>query len=528
MADTENKKVAQEQPKNKYQQRIENGANEARNAYAELRELYDDPTDEQILAAVGNNLRAYQTQTGNKAGNWGLAFGSNALAGTLNKDTKKSLEDWYQKTKTPTKLSERRAEIIDTIGTGDTAKNITRGMQMDVRNWGNTITDTNAITPEQVRKLNAILGSNIVVPTEKVKSVGADGKEVENDVEQTMTRDEIIDILDDDYMDALYTLGFVDEDGNYRTPHAETFEEKLARQERERERIEMLTQQKALQRQKARAGLADLAAGIGDMIKASGGAIVNPRDYRAMYDSLTEQQKTNYNNYLARMQALKEQEKAKQKEAADRAYQERLLAEQRAYQEGMRQKQWKHDEDVLEQKFQNKLKEIQARGKEKRKEIDARYKNQQDKFNNSGSIVFDGVDYTFDKAHNNNAISSLLSIVRNYFTEDNGYLSMLEGIENSSMSEYSKAYDTANVVVSALKEFEYQFSEDDRDNIVRVLTEYSNSRKTVKSPVGGVTPVKPANAEQMYRNKETGEEVPKSEWDTYRPSKKELYEPVTA
>jgi hypothetical protein len=156
-----------------------------------------------------------------------------------------------------------------------------------------------------------------------------------------------------------------------------------------------------------------------------------------------------------------------------------------------------------------------------------RINNQIDKFNNAGAIVFDGTDYTFDKARNNNVISQLLPIVSNYFTEENGYISAIAGIEDSVMSEYGKAGERANIVLSALKDFEYQFSQEDRDNIVRILTEYSNKKKAIN---GGAKPKDESavKAEQMYENPETGERVPKSEWDTYRPSKKELYEPVTA
>lgn len=520
--------------KNKFQQRMDEQAAAMEKAYAELRETYDDPTDEQILAVAGNNLRGYQKKIGNKAGNWGTAFGSNAVFGTLNQDTRKALEAGYQAGLEANKksLPDRRAEVKFTLGEGDGAKRVTRGMQMDARNWGDNIKDTENITPEQVSKLNEIMTSggftNFSIPTQQVTTKNEKGEDVVTDVEQNISLYDLLESATPEEIEALEYLGFVDDDGAYIRPHNETFEEKLARKEREKERIDLLTQQKALQRQQARLGLADLAAGIGDMIKASNGAIVTPRDYQAMYNSLTEQQKTNYNNYLARMQALKEQEKAKQKEAAEQARQERLLKEQRLYNEQLQQRQWAHDEDVLEQKHKNKIAEIKARGQEKLKEIDERYKNQIDKFNNAGAIVFDGTDYTFDKARNNNVISQLLPIVSNYFTEENGYISAIAGIEDSVMSEYGKAGERANIVLSALKDFEYQFSQEDRDNIVRILTEYSNSRKAVKSPVGGVTPVKHANAEQMYRNRETGEEVPKSEWDTYRPSKKELYEPVTA
>jgi chromatin segregation and condensation protein Rec8/ScpA/Scc1 (kleisin family) len=205
-----------------------------------------------------------------------------------------------------------------------------------------------------------------------------------------------------------------------------------------------------------------------------------------------------------------------------------LLKEQRLYNEQLQQRQWAHDEDVLEQKHKNKLAEIKARGTQKIKEIGERYNNQINKFNNAGAIVFDGIDYTFDKARNTNVISAILPIVRKYFTEENGYLGMLSGIEESVMSEWGKFYETSRMVLGALGDFRNEFSDDDRENIVRVLTEYSNSRKIANAPKGKDTTITPVSSEQMYEHIETGERVPKSEWDNYRPSKKESYKPVTA
>jgi hypothetical protein len=329
----------------------------------------------------------------------------------------------------------------------------------------------------------------------------------------------------DDNEDVLDELGFRDTAGNIARPHRKTYEEILSEQEKKQKELEYISQQKALQRQQARVGLADLAAGIGDMIKASGGAIVNPRDYRAMYDSLTEQQKTNYNNYLARMQALKEQEKAKQKEAAERARQERLLKEQRLYNEQLQQRQWAHDEEVLEQKHKNKIEEIKARGQQKLKEIEERYKNQIDKFNKAGSIVFDGIDYTFDKSHNNNVISQLLPIVSKYFTDDNKYQSAIAGIEDSIISEYGKAGERANIVVGALGDFNHQFSDEDRREIVRIMSNYSNSRKNVSSAKEGEPPVKPANAEKKYKAP-NGAIITQSQYDGLSQAQKDKCEPI--
>lgn len=512
--------------KTKFQQRMEDQAQAAREAYARVRDVYDNPTDEQILAEVGNNIRGYQWQN-NKNGNWTMP----SITGVLGSDTRKNLENDYLASKQQQEqpLSSRRAQEYARLGD----RIITKGTKMDVDNWGSTIADKDNITPEQIAALNTILESNginpFVIPTVESTTKDDEGNDVTTTTQQSSSLYDLLESVDDeDTQDALASLGFYTREGGYAIPHRETYEEMMARREQERMRIDLAAQQKALARQQARLGLADLAAGIGDIIKASGGALVDKRSYQDMYNQLTAQQQKNFDGYLARMEALKEAEKAKQKEAADRARQERLLKEQRLYNEQLQQRQWAHDEDVLEQKHKNKIAEIKARGEQKIKEINERNKNQIDKFNNAGALVFDGIDYTFDKAHNNNVISQLLPIVSNYFTEENDYISAIAGIEDSVMSEYGKAGERANIVVSALKDFEYQFSQEDRDKIVRILTEYSNSRKNVSSAKGGESPVEHARAEQMYRNKDTGEKVTKSEWDTYRPSKKKLYEPVTA
>ena len=360
-----------EEKKNKFQQRIDEQAAAMEKAYADLRETYDDPTDEQILAVAGNNLRGYQRKMGNTAGNWGTAFGSNAMWGTLNKNTRDALEAGYQAGLEATKkaLPDKRAESVYTLGEGEGAKKVTKGMQMDARNWGDNIKDTENITPEQVRKLNEIMKTGgfteFAIPTTQVTTKNEQGEDVVTDVEQNTSLYDLLESATPEEIEALEYLGFIDDyDGSYTRPHNETFDEKLARKEREQARIDLLTQQRALERQRARTGLADLAAGVGDMIKASNGAIVTPRDYQAMYDTLTAQQKVNYNNYLARMQAMKEAEKAKAKEAADRAYQERLLTEQRAYQEEQArkaqefqaaesEKNRKHQEAMLSDKLEN-------------------------------------------------------------------------------------------------------------------------------------------------------------------------------
>lgn len=90
-----------------------------------------------------------------------------------------------------------------------------------------------------------------------------------------------------------------------------------AEKERERKRIEG----ESLGR-----SIGDFANVIGDMIQGWNGAPVTPRDVQKKYDSLTEQQQKAYDNYFARMDALRKQ--IEEKEKADKAARDKWKLEQ--------------------------------------------------------------------------------------------------------------------------------------------------------------------------------------------------------
>lgn len=312
-----------------------------------------DNIDEQSLATVLSPKQLWYFQKfNNKGSNWGNTLGGREFFGELNNNTVSSINQKAKERLGAKQQQEKEARSDDDplkTSTGAEMKignvAISNKKINEMKDWGDGITDVNAISPEKVQQLYEKLESyGVAVPKEQVLDEQGNAVVDENNSpvmqyaigNDSYTIDTILDELDDagDGDMVLEALGFRDSQTNrLAVPHHRTYEEILADRQRAQDELRYANEQKALQRQQARLGLADLAAGIGDMIKASGGAIVTPRDYRAMYDSLTEQQKTNYNNYLARMDALKAEQKAKQKEAADRAYQERLLAEQRAYQE---------------------------------------------------------------------------------------------------------------------------------------------------------------------------------------------------
>lgn len=301
----------------------ETRANELVNFLAQKEaELGRDLTQQEMSDwADGKGLWAYQSLN-NKKGNWANAFGSRDFFGKLNNDTYTLLRKDLDAKKTQRKQADitnnRSDRVLQTITLNDgTTRDVTRGAQIMHQNfWGQGI-NQNDMTPEQATAFVNLLKTNGADIPETVK------------FEENTTLFNILQQLqpyvDDDELDV---LGYYDDNDNLTVPHKETFEEMKARREKLEEDMKLKAQQKALDRQRARYGLADLAAGIGDIIKASGGAIVNPRDYQNMYNTLTAQQQTNYNNYLARMQALKEAERAKQQLADERAYQENLYRTQ--------------------------------------------------------------------------------------------------------------------------------------------------------------------------------------------------------
>lgn len=340
------------------------------------------PLTEESLANILTPKQLWHFQKKyNQGSNWGNALGGRAFFGNLNDRTVQLLTEQANKKIAANKKAANERKTYVPYGDVEGGFEINNSRLNDIKDWGNGVTDDN-ITPEQAQALYAKLESyGMQVPKKTVPVLDAEGKETKDangnvitqevyDTDGTSTIGGLYAKLGtvngvDDNEDVLDELGFRDATGNIARPHRKTYEEILAEQEKKQKELEYINQQKALQRQQARLGLADIAAGIGDMIKASGGALVDKRSYQDMYDKLTAQQQKNFDNYLARMEALKQEEKARQKEAADRARQDRMLAEQRAYEEeqarkaqefqareNQKNREWKDNEREDEQAHQ--------------------------------------------------------------------------------------------------------------------------------------------------------------------------------
>lgn len=112
--------------------------------------------------------------------------------------------------------------------------------------------------------------------------------------------------------------------------------------------------------------LGDLANVIGDMIQASNGAVVLPRDVQKKYDNLSAQQKQIIDNYWAKMDGLRREQEAKDAAAAQ--------AERDAEKEAARLKQ------------QREIAEKQEQGRNDRAAADLEYKKWKTEQDNAAKI----------------------------------------------------------------------------------------------------------------------------------------------
>lgn len=503
--------------KSDYLIRREEGANRAQQAYNNFVETFGrKPTEDEVSATLGKDLYSWQ-YVNNKAGNWGNAFGGRELFGQVHGNTMAGLDKNYQTWKAQQKVKETEESKKPMVGMvkiqdGSDTKDvyISKDNQRAAKLIGNSIIDANNISPEVANRYRALF-MEMGVP-------------VGSEYTESTTLGNIIQGVDDDVLEM---LGFYDEEtGALKVPHQETYEEILARRERAEEALRLQAQQRELDRQQARLGLADLAAGIGDMIKASNGAIVTPRDYRAMYNSLTEQQKTNYNNYLARMQALKEQEKAKQKEAADRAYQEKMLATQheRDMEKLLQAQGFQAGESALDRDLKRELLEKELKAKEAIAKLgeDAEVAKkvtaaQLEAMKSNVNIPVGDKTYTFgNKEASNAAINAMHGKLWNVLIDEDGkykppYSTIIKNLEGNGVE---KTEQLRAVVNAALNSDEVLNNPTLLKEIQMYMTQASNGVDA--PPTGGKTYVDG-----------NGNEITEAQWLAKSPSDRKLYKEKT-
>lgn len=110
-----------------------------------------------------------------------------------------------------------------------------------------------------------------------------------------------------------------------------TFEDRLRDRFEKEYAEEKRKEEERLKKTRLGYGISGIAASIGDMVRASEGAPVNPRDWQKIYDDLTAQEKANINNYQVRMAKLREDARADRKAAAAAAASAEATKQQRDY-----------------------------------------------------------------------------------------------------------------------------------------------------------------------------------------------------
>lgn len=346
---------------NRYSWRTNSRADQAQQRYNELMSVYPNPTQSQIEAALGNDTMAWQSVYGGGKGRFGTALGRGALWGRVDSNTLKGLEERRKamlEQAQPQQTDEtQNAKVLGTVRRADdTEENITTSDRNRLMGWMDKVGVNNRdVSPEQVNELKTILNDmGYGVTTDKVNG----SQTVSTALQSLMATLPNADA--DALEDALSIMGTTfNADGTVSLPHTMTYEELQAERDAQREQVDLRTRQRDLERRQARVGLADIAASIGEMIRASQGATVTSRDLRDMYNSLTAQQRANYDSYVARVQKMKEDAKAVARENAKRRQdRENALADKEAERQWQdtilgKQHDWKVADDEANRKWQS-------------------------------------------------------------------------------------------------------------------------------------------------------------------------------
>jgi hypothetical protein len=437
------------------------------------------PLTEESLANILTPKQLWHFQKKyNQGSNWGNALGGRAFFGNLNDRTVQLLTEQANKKIAANKKAANERKTY--VPYGDNSLEITSSRLNEIKDWGNSVTNDN-ITPEQAQALYSKLESyGLTVPKKTVPVLDAEGKETKDENGNVITQevydtDGITDINslysklsvigdNDDNADVLDELGFRDEAGNITRPHRKTYEEILAEQEKKKQELEYINQQKALARQQARLGLADLAAGIGDIIKASGGALVDKRSYQDMYNQLTAQQQKNFDGYLARMEALKQEEKAKQRLAEERAYQEKMLATQheRDIEKLLQAQGFQAGESALDRDLKRELLEKELKAKEAIAKLgeDAEVAKQLtaaqiEATKNNINIPGGNKTYTFgNKEASNAAINAMHGKLWNVLIDEDGkykppYSTIIKNLEGNGVEKTEQLRAVVNAALNS-------------------------------------------------------------------------------
>lgn len=350
-------------------------ANRVGDALWKLYQINSNPSDYDLEAALGNDAIAWNMTYGDPekkhANNAATIFGAGSLMGKLTPSQRQSINNYIAK-RTEYENQRKAAENNRALEAyennykfkyGDNGNvYITKGISDKIKEIGNLYADY-AEKTEELRG-NAEMFNKFV---EQAKHAGAKRNMTPVETPDDVYRDkrkELVSAMRQQLKAAGINVGDAPAEGEYDSvekliesaPDWETEnairkaiglgttrteykpeEKNIGDMLRERQAMqaeaELRAKQRELDRKRNREGIAGLAATIGDMIKASEGAKVSPRDWQRIYDELTAQERANVNNYQVRMQKMRDDANAERLAAAQQAAKLAADREQREWEE---------------------------------------------------------------------------------------------------------------------------------------------------------------------------------------------------
>lgn len=358
-------------------------ANMVGDALWKLYQVNPNPSDDQIEAALAKNAYAFNNVYGRSADSAATFFGAGQFLGKITPSQRAAVEEYiknrraFEDEQNNTALQRGRAEhekkYVVKLGDQDIAitKEVSDGIKGISAAYGRVLEEDakrNAgparirAFEQQGRRIGAKVKSDTPMPEDinkgkrqqlvgalraQLNAAGFNLGEAPKEGEFDNIQDLINSAPDYETENALIQALQLANTRTEYAPEQKSVEDRIRERQAMQEEVDMQTRNRELARAKSRAGFVGLAASIGDMIRASEGARVDPREWQNIYDNLTAQERANVDNYRVRM--AKMHEDARQERLAAKAAAAAALEKQkdrdfkRAEREG--QNDWQGDQN---------------------------------------------------------------------------------------------------------------------------------------------------------------------------------------
>ena len=427
-------------------------ANRAAERLWQLYQVNDNPSDSDIEAALGSDAFAFNSIYGDKKDNWATAFGKGYLGGRITGSQRTAVDEYRRKRQEyETQQQEQKHnaardahEAKYKFNLGDKEIHVDKEKSDAIK----SIAEAFARYDEQDRQLMSSV-AGVQGTEEQLRRVGVEGISNTPSPDRTdikAKKQKAIGALREQLANMGIDLGPAPEGGEFESiedliasapdyetenaieqaltlagnrteydPEAEdkrSFEERYREREEQKAEIEKRTKQREIERANNRLSIAGLAATIGDMVRASEGGRVDPRDWQQMYDNLTAQEKANVDNYRLRMQKLEDdanRQRMQDKQIAAEAARQR---EQYEFQAGENEKNRELTRSENEKKRAARLVQTDKNNKAAQERTNTQVYGRGQRTPAQTNITFRGKTHFLNSSHNDNTLVTLYGMLK--------------------------------------------------------------------------------------------------------------------